>query len=64
MIYDKDTKHEGQGTPDREGSSAAESGVSGGGGPEVGVGVGDSRLPPLTKPPAHNTTLGHIYPAR
>ena len=37
---------------------AAESGVSASGGPEVGVGVVDSRLLPLTKPPNQHTTLG------
>ena len=59
MIHD-DTiiDDDGQGTPDRRGSSAAEGGASAVGGSEVGVGVGGSRLPPHPKPPAHNTTLG------
>ena len=32
-----------------------EGGISGISGPEAGVGVGDSRLLPLTKPPEHNS---------
>ena len=55
MIHDDTiTNDDGQGTPDRKGSSVAEGGASAIGGPEVGVGVGGSRLPPHTKPPAHN----------
>ena len=59
MIHD-DTivNDDGQGSPDRVGSLAAEGGASVVGGLEVGVGVGGSRLPPHPKPPAHNTTLG------
>ena len=45
-------------TPGRGGSPAAEGGASASGELGVSVGVGDSRLPPLTEPPAHHTTLG------
>ena len=59
MIHDATiVNDDGQGSPDRVGSSAAEGGASVVGGLEVGVGVGGSRLPPHPKPPAHNTTLG------
>ena len=37
------------------GSSAAEGGASASGGLRVGVGVGDSRLPPHPKPPAYHS---------
>ena len=56
MIYDDTSTHdEGQETPDRKGSSAAEGGASAVGGLEVGVGVGGLRLPPHPKPPAYHT---------
>ena len=59
MIYDDMNTHDdGQETPDRKGSSVTEGDASEVGGPEVGVGVGGSRLQPRTKPPAYNTTLG------
>ena len=45
-------------TPGRGGSPAAEGGASASDELGVSVGVGDSRLPPLTEPPAHHTTLG------
>ena len=56
MIHDDTiTNDDGQETPDRKGSSAAEGGASGVGVPEGGVGVGGSRLPPHAKPLAYNT---------
>ena len=50
-------------TPGRGGSPAAEGGASASGELGVSVGVGDSRLPPLTEPPAHHTGSdgGELY---
>ena len=52
MIHnDMNTHDDGQETPDRKGSSVTEGGASEVGRPEVGVGVGGSRLPPLRETP-------------